>query len=66
MQRKPRMVNCPQCGKTAPWDKSNPYRPVCSERCKMIYLGAWASESYRVPVVDDKEEPETGGHGEER
>jgi uncharacterized protein len=27
----------------------NPWRPFCSERCKMIDLGAWASESYRVP-----------------
>jgi len=27
----------------------NPWRPFCSERCKLIDLGAWASESYRVP-----------------
>lgn len=65
MQRK-RMVNCPQCGKTVAWDRANPYRPFCSERCKMIDLGAWASESYRVPVADNKEEPETGEFGEER
>jgi len=37
----------------AAWDVSNPYRPFCSERCKMIDLGAWATESYRVPVEDD-------------
>lgn len=64
MPRKPRMVSCPQCGKTAEWDRSNPYRPFCSERCKMIDLGAWASESYRVPVVENKEEPETREPGE--
>lgn len=64
MLRKPRMVSCPQCGKTAEWDRSNPYRPFCSERCKMIDLGAWASESYRVPVVENKEEPETREPGE--
>jgi endogenous inhibitor of DNA gyrase (YacG/DUF329 family) len=27
----------------------NPWRPFCSERCKMIDLGAWASETYCVP-----------------
>ena len=60
------MVTCPGCGEASPYDPGNRWRPFCSERCKMIDLGAWASESYRVPVVDDKEEPETGGHGEER
>ena len=37
------------------WDTANPYRPFCSERCKMIDLGAWATESYRVPVAEDEE-----------
>jgi len=32
------------------WDTNNPYRPFCSERCKMIDLGQWASESYRIPA----------------
>ncbi|HZR03493.1 MAG TPA: DNA gyrase inhibitor YacG [Burkholderiales bacterium] len=44
------MVNCPQCGKPALFAPSNPYRPFCSQRCKMIDLGQWASEAYRVPV----------------
>jgi endogenous inhibitor of DNA gyrase (YacG/DUF329 family) len=52
---KPKLVNCPQCGAPTPWSAANPYRPFCSERCKLIDLGAWASESYRVPV----DEPET-------
>ena len=65
MHRKPRMVSCPQCGKTVAWDRINPYRPFCSERCKMIDLGAWASESYRVPVVENKDKPETGEPREE-
>ena len=59
MPRKPRMVSCPHCGKTVAWEGSNPYRPFCSERCKMIDLGAWASESYRVPVAENKDEPES-------
>ena len=28
----------------------NAYRPFCSERCKQLDLGAWASESFRVPA----------------
>jgi endogenous inhibitor of DNA gyrase (YacG/DUF329 family) len=46
------IVNCPNCGKIIVWDKSNPYRPFCSGRCKMIDLGQWASESYRIPDAE--------------
>ena len=49
------VVNCPQCGARVVWDRANPYRPFCSERCKMIDLGAWATESYRVPIAEDDE-----------
>lgn len=41
-------VHCPTCGKPLVWDKTNPYRPFCSERCKLIDLGEWASESHRI------------------
>jgi endogenous inhibitor of DNA gyrase (YacG/DUF329 family) len=34
------------------WSADNKFRPFCSERCKLIDLGAWASESYRVPVQE--------------
>ena len=46
---KPRTVRCPQCGGDSVYGPDNPYRPFCSERCKNIDLGAWASESFRVP-----------------
>ncbi|MDR0577425.1 MAG: DNA gyrase inhibitor YacG [Candidatus Accumulibacter sp.] len=45
-------VRCPQCGGEAPWNPENKYRPFCSERCKLIDLGAWASETYRVPTQE--------------
>lgn len=45
----PRLVACPQCGKKTPWNPANPYRPFCSERCKLIDLGQWAKEEYRIP-----------------
>ena len=51
-----KVVNCPQCGAPVVWDPANPYRPFCCERCKMIDLGAWATESYRVPVEEDNDE----------
>ena len=41
-------VRCPICRKETPWE-GNPWRPFCSERCRTIDLGNWASERYRVP-----------------
>jgi len=45
----PRIVRCPACGGDSLYAPANPYRPFCSARCKGIDLGAWASESFRVP-----------------
>jgi endogenous inhibitor of DNA gyrase (YacG/DUF329 family) len=50
-----RVVSCPRCGKAVTWDPANAYRPFCSERCRLIDLGAWATERYRIPVQDSKE-----------
>ena len=44
-----RKVPCPTCGEPAVFEPFNPYRPFCSERCRLIDLGSWASESYRIP-----------------
>ena len=52
MSKAVRTVRCPHCGGDSPWSEANTWRPFCSERCKMIDLGAWASESYRVPVQE--------------
>jgi endogenous inhibitor of DNA gyrase (YacG/DUF329 family) len=49
------LVSCPQCGANVVWDATSRYRPFCSERCKMIDLGAWATESYKIPVSEDKD-----------
>ena len=43
----PESVHCPTCRKPAPW-QANPYRPFCSERCKLRDLGNWATERYRI------------------
>ena len=54
-----RVVTCPQCGKSVLWDATNRYRPFCSERCRLIDLGAWASENYRIPVTESKDDLES-------
>lgn len=42
------LVNCPQCKRQCQWD-GNPWRPFCSERCKLIDLGAWLEERHAIP-----------------
>ena len=56
-----RIVKCPQCGTPVRWVSENRFRPFCSERCKQIDLGAWASESYRVPAASEADPGETDG-----
>lgn len=51
----PRTVACPHCGAGVDWIPENRYRPFCSERCKLMDLGAWATERYRVPVAESDE-----------
>ena len=51
-------MSCPRCGAQVAWSPENPYRPFCSERCKLIDLGDWAMEKYRVAVEEDKEPSE--------
>ena len=53
---KPRLVRCPACGGESVYAPTNPYRPFCSERCKNMDLGAWASEHFRVPEKPPREE----------
>jgi len=41
-------VACPQCGAAVTWTAASRWKPFCSERCKLLDLGAWANESYRI------------------
>lgn len=52
----PRTVNCPTCGKPVVYAPESPWRPFCSERCKLIDFGAWANESFRIPAVENDDE----------
>ena len=53
------MVDSPGCGVEVLWDSRNKYRPFCSERCKLMDLGQWAAENYRVKGEKIGEEPAT-------
>lgn len=46
-------VKCPKCKKEVVWN-DNIWRPFCSERCKMIDLGTWANEEYRISDETDR------------
>jgi endogenous inhibitor of DNA gyrase (YacG/DUF329 family) len=37
-------VECPTCQASVTWLPESKQRPFCSERCKLIDLGAWANE----------------------
>ena len=46
-----KVVSCPACQGDSLYSQDNKYRPFCSERCKNYDLGAWASESFRLPTA---------------
>jgi endogenous inhibitor of DNA gyrase (YacG/DUF329 family) len=54
----PRFVSCPRCGVQVTWRPESRYRPFCSKRCRVLDLGAWAMEKYRVPVEENKDTPD--------
>ncbi|MGH8275844.1 MAG: DNA gyrase inhibitor YacG [Steroidobacteraceae bacterium] len=41
-------VKCPTCRRELQWEAA-PWRPFCSERCRLIDLGAWLSEQRAIP-----------------
>ena len=49
MSDTPRILPCPTCRKPVKWMPSNPFRPFCSKRCRLIDFGGWADESHTIP-----------------
>lgn len=55
-----RETPCPICRQTGEWF-SKPFGPFCSERCKMVDLGKWLGEEYKLAsplTVEDLQELE--------
>ena len=50
-------VKCPTCRRELDWATA-PYRPFCSDRCRLIDLGAWLSERHAIP--GESAAPESG------
>ncbi len=49
----PKIIKCPYCKKETTWE-NNPHKPFCSERCRLIDLGKWASEEYTIPDKENR------------
>ncbi len=54
----PTKVKCPTCRREIDWDAA-PFRPFCSERCRLIDLGAWLSEQRAIPGDSPPPESDT-------
>ena len=54
-----KIVRCPACRGDSVYAPSNRWRPFCSERCKQMDLGAWASGDYALPAVEHPDDQDT-------
>jgi uncharacterized protein len=43
------IVKCPTCKRPVEWSAASVYRPFCSDRCRLIDLGAWLTEQHKLP-----------------
>ena len=55
------MPKCPICNAAVKPRAENPSFPFCTSRCKMIDLGKWMNEEYRIPVRGDELEDDPNG-----
>jgi endogenous inhibitor of DNA gyrase (YacG/DUF329 family) len=55
----PATVKCPTCGRLIEWSDQFPFRPFCSERCRLIDLGAWLTEKHTIAGDEDEPPQET-------
>jgi len=51
------IIVCPVCKNKTTWEE-NPWRPFCSERCKLVDFGKWVSDEYRIAGTKQEEEQE--------
>jgi endogenous inhibitor of DNA gyrase (YacG/DUF329 family) len=50
-------VQCPICSKPSRTRAENQVYPFCSERCRLVDLGRWLGEEYRVAATSPEEPP---------
>jgi hypothetical protein len=54
-------IPCPVCKNPTIYSKKNPYRPFCSERCKLIDLGEWLDGNYYIQAEEDESDHDATG-----
>ncbi|NIF56697.1 DNA gyrase inhibitor YacG [Burkholderia sp. Ax-1724] len=62
----PLTVDCPTCGAPVELIEKSAFRQFCSDRCKLIDLGAGAAEEHKIPVAPDSEDELFSGDLEPR
>jgi endogenous inhibitor of DNA gyrase (YacG/DUF329 family) len=43
------ILPCPTCQRPVEWTAAARWRPFCSERCRLLDLGAWMAERHSIP-----------------
>ncbi len=56
-------LECPICQRTVTYTSKEevPFRPFCSQRCKLVDLGRWLTEEYRISEEISPDHIEGGG-----
>lgn len=50
-------VQCPTCKKNVEWTTESKFKPFCSDKCKLIDFGDWATEAHCIPGKSQWLEP---------
>lgn len=58
-----KLLRCPSCGELV--QPKDEYFPFCSDRCRLVDLGKWATGAYKIssPVLDPEVLEDLGGAG---
>lgn len=54
-----RAARCPRCRREIIWQE-NPHRPFCALACRLLDLGVWLDEGYRIEVEPTSSTDEPG------
>ena len=57
------IVDCPACGRKVAFEPASRWRPFCSQRCKTVDLGAWATGAYVVSATASEDSGREAGDG---